>query len=314
MKTPNHKNLDNLLKISCFLLFLGRAWQFLFWDAPLRALLWDEDLMEKIVVNVFNVTWYDYVTNEKADMIIQGAIQTTGLFYLCMAIVSLFIHSNFRFGKALLGISSLSLLFLAFLYCKEKFYHHGQFFEYAIQFSLPVFLLIITYYRKQVAKANFILFIKIAVALTFVSHGLYAIGFYPRPGIFIDMTINSLGVTEPVAHQILLIAGILDFIAAIGLFLNRIAKPFIIYCIVWGLLTAVARTWANIQIDFPDLAILSQYLPQTLYRLPHGLLPVALLISSASGARTHTQTNSSDLSSSSDFDPSVVSTPLHKTV
>lgn len=272
------KNTYNLLKISCFLLFIGRAWQFLFRDAPLRALLWDEELMEGLITSVFNITWQEYVTSPATDLLIQSAIRTTGLFFLLMAGVVLFLQPKFKPGKILLIVSSFILLFLAFLYCKEKFYHHGQFFEYSIQFSLPIFLLVATYFRDRISKVQFTLYLKIAIALTFVSHGLYAIGFYPRPGVFVDMTINSIGVSEPVAHQLLFVAGILDFVAAVGLFMPKIAKPFIIYCVIWGLLTALARTWANLQADYFSFEILSQYLPQTLYRLPHGLLPAVLLL------------------------------------
>jgi len=184
-----------------------------------------------------------------------------------MAIISFRLTEKFRMGRALLVLSSLSLSFLAILYCKEKFYHVGQFFEYAIQILTPLFLLLTIYYPDKVFSKKFSIGIKLAIASTFIAHGMYAIGYYPRLGVFVDMTINSIGVSESIAHLILKIAGILDIVAAVSLFLNRYSQVFILYCVVWGLLTAIARSWANINPDPLNWSLFHQYLPQTLYRL-----------------------------------------------
>jgi len=42
-----------VLRISCCCLLVGRAWQHLFWDAPFRAFLWDEHLLQGIVEGFF---------------------------------------------------------------------------------------------------------------------------------------------------------------------------------------------------------------------------------------------------------------------
>ncbi|MEL6558132.1 MAG: hypothetical protein AAFQ94_08105 [Bacteroidota bacterium] len=278
MLTSNDRLIIKILKISCFVLFFGRAWQFLFWDAPLRALLWDQELLEGLITTVFDINWEEYVTSSTVDLLIQGVIKATGVFYLLMAIFSLFIKDQIKIGKHLLMIASASFAFLAFLYCKEKFFHIGQFFEYSIQILTPTLLLIAIYYPAELAKNRFQLSIKIAIALTFICHGLYAYGFYPRPGVFIDMTIGSLKISENSAHELMYVAGILDFIAAAGIFLKRNSLIFITYCVVWGTVTALARTWGNLNFDSNQLAIIHQYLPQTLYRLPHGLIPLVLLI------------------------------------
>lgn len=278
MLTSNNSLVIKILKVSCFLLFFGRAWQFLFWDAPLRALLWDQELLEGLITSIFSISWEEYVTSSTVDGFIQGAIKITGAFYLCMAILSLLIKSQIKIGKYLLLLASGSFAFLAFLYCKEKFFHIGQFFEYSIQILTPILLLIAIYYPEELVKNRIQLSVKIAIALTFICHGLYAYGFYSRPGVFIDMTIGSLKISENSAHQLMYAAGILDFIAAVGIFLKRNSLVFIIYCVIWGTLTALARTWGNLNFDSNQLAIIHQYLPQTLYRLPHGLIPMILLV------------------------------------
>jgi hypothetical protein len=168
---------------------------------------------------------------------------------------------------------SVSLAFLAFLYSKERFYHIGQFFEYTIQFLLPLFFLYALTGRINLFRL--LLSMKIAIALTFTAHGLYAVGVYPLPGVFTDMLIITLGVSETTANQMLYLAGVLDFTVSICLFIPRLSKYAALYAVLWGGLTALARTCGNFHPDFP-LASLHQNLHETLYRMPHMLVPLAV--------------------------------------
>ena len=264
------------LRLATFMLFAGRAWQHLFWDAPFRALLWDQDVMENLVLFLRGGTWQEYVTSESADRFIQHTITGFGVFYAFMAIITLFVDSR-RLAKLtwLYILSSVALVFLAFLYSKEKFFHAGQFFEYAIQFMLPLFFCYGLTLRIKPAKL--LLLMKIAIALTFTAHGLYAIGYYPQPGVFVDMIINIFNVSEVTTKSILQIAGILDFVVSIAIFIPYISKYSLMYAVLWGGLTALARTWANFYIAFP-LDSLHQNLYETIYRLPHMLVPLAALL------------------------------------
>jgi hypothetical protein len=272
-KHSNIQLVQVILRLATFLLFAGRAWQHLFWDAPFRALLWDQNTMEGIVLFFRGGTWQEYVTSPVTDRFIQSAITGFGIFYALMALVTLFILGKHRKQfLALYILSSVSLAFLAFLYTMEKFYHAGQFFEYAIQIMLP---LLFWYTLKQRANlSGLLLAIKTAIALTFSAHGLYATGFYPQPGVFVDMFISILRVSETAAVKMLFVAGILDFVVSVALFVPRLAKYALLYAALWGGLTAVARTWANFYFDFA-LSSLHQNLYETLYRLPHMLVPLA---------------------------------------
>lgn len=229
--------------------------------------------MENIVLFFRGGTWQEYVTSAATDRNIQITITVFGVFYALMALVTLVIRS--RHIKQFLWLyifSSVSLAFLAMLYTMEKFYHVGQFFEYAIQFTLP--LLFWYMLTQRISPARLLLGMKIVIALTFSAHGLYAAGFYPQPGVFVDMFISILYVSEPVAVKMLFIAGILDFVVSVALFVPRLARYALIYAALWGGLTAVARTWANFYIDFP-ISSLHQNLYETLYRMPHMLVPLA---------------------------------------
>ncbi|AXT61124.1 hypothetical protein D1816_12460 [Aquimarina sp. AD10] len=268
--------LISILRISTFLIFLGRAYQHLVWDPPYRTLLWDEAILKGIVENVFNTSWHEYVTSLAADTGIGLFTKTVGVLYLLCAIVALFIKPNMkRLGKAFLLGGSFGLLILAILYCKEKFLHVGQFFEYMIQFMSPVLFYMVLFTTIEFKKIRLIALI--AIALTFSCHGLYAVGYYPRPGTFIDMTLNTLPISEPSAHAMLKIAGILDFVIAIAIFIPRISYPALIYAFIWGGLTAIARLVGHFHIEFLWNSF-NQWTWEVLIRLPHALIPLFVMI------------------------------------
>ena len=267
-----HKQLL-LFKISVFLIFIGRAWQHLFWDAPFRSFFWDESLLKPIVENFLGTEWQSYATSPKTDKNIQLGIQFNGYLYLISSIASLILSKkNIKFIKPIIFLGGISLVILAILLTKEKFYHTAQFFEHSIQFSAP-FILIYIFSKREPLKNKLIHILKIIIAFTFLAHGLYAFGFYPVPGNFIDMVIQIFGCSEDTAKSFLYIAGILDFVIAALIFIPKIDKYVLYYAVIWGLLTAAARLVANFQWDFPIQSI-HQYMYQVLYRLPHGLIPL----------------------------------------
>lgn len=264
-----------VLRVSAFTVFIGRAYQHLFWDAPFRVLLWDQDLLEGLVASLFNVTWNEYATSPMVDAAIDTSIRVFGVFYLVCALLSVFIgKKHFKLGKVFL-VGSGALTFLSLLYCKEKFFHIGQFFEYSLQIASPV--LLYGFLFEKISKKKILLVGFIASGLTFVCHGLYAIAYYPRPGTFVDMTIRLLQVEEPVAHLFLWLAGLLDFIVVIGLFLKLTRTQCLLYMIAWGTLTALARVISGVYISF-FWTTLHQNLMETVFRLPHGLIPLVLFL------------------------------------
>ncbi|MBW1295913.1 DoxX-like family protein [Aquimarina litoralis] len=265
-----------LLKACVFLIFIGRAYQHLFWDAPYRTFFWDESTLKPIVEGLFNVPWQEYVTSIHTDDMIQTGIKINGILYSLAAISSLLINkNNLKWSRIPIIIGGISLVILTLLMTKEKFYHVAQFFEHSIQFGLPFVLLY--FYSQKFHLKRFVTTLKILIAFTFFSHGLYAFGFYPVPGKFVDMVIQILGFSEENAITFLYIAGILDFIIAVFIFVPRLQKYSLWYAFTWGLLTAFARIVANFYWDFP-LQSVHQYIHEVLYRLPHGLTPLLVLM------------------------------------
>ncbi|MEZ4960675.1 MAG: hypothetical protein R2830_12715 [Saprospiraceae bacterium] len=262
-----------LLELSTFSVFIGRAWQHILWDAPYRELFWDANWMQGIVETLTPFTWEEYVTSPQVDMFIQGFNTVIGILYLLCAVASFFIKKIPQL-KWLLWAGAASLVFLAFTYLKDHFFHTGQFFEYTLQFGSP--LMLTAAVLKGKISDQLIYWMKIAVALTFACHGLYAIGYYPRPGYYTEMTMNILGLDNDSAVTLLKIAGILDFVVAAGIFFpGKYARIVLAYAICWGFLTAAARIVGNFFWQFP-LDSLSQWVHEAVYRAPHFLIPLLL--------------------------------------
>ncbi|MEM8524677.1 MAG: hypothetical protein AAGG68_08535 [Bacteroidota bacterium] len=269
-----------LLQAAAFTVFLGRGLQHLLYGAPYRTLLWDEAWMSWLVEGIFQTPWSDYVTNAAVDENITIATKIIGVFYLLCALISLFLKKLPRFFGHFLPIGAVGLIFLAFLYYKERFFQLAQFLEYSLQFGAPIFLY---WYNKSsnnqtIEQLNLLFFLKIAIATTFICHGLYAVGYYPRPGGFMEMVLNILSLPEAQVNQFLLFVGIMDFIVAVAIFLPRkIAIPAMMYIVFWGFMTTIARVWAYFQSDFWQETLL-RWLPESIMRFPHFLIPLVALL------------------------------------
>jgi len=250
---------------------VGRAWQHLRWDAPYRTLLWDEHLLHDFVENYFNISWQTYVS--QSDIYIQNFILAIGVLYLFFAVVSLLAQNHKPWQGNALKLASAMLLLLAFLYYKEKFSQFGQLIEYSLQIGTPLALYYAVFHGKN--TLSYRLFLKVIIALTFIGHGLYAMGYYAVPANFQQMMVNFFGLSEISARQLLVFAAYADFALAAAIFLPYLQKPFLLYAVFWGTTTAFARVVANLQTFMLSDAI-SQTWFEMAYRLPHGGIPLVL--------------------------------------
>jgi len=266
-----------ILQLAAFTVFLGRAYQHLFWDVPYRSLLWDEGLLRPLVESWFGVSWEDYVTNLSVDRSIVLVKQIVGGFLLlCAALVALgkktpvYLRWTWLLGAFFLAVQAL-------LIWKEKFYNAGQLMEYTLQVGSPVFFYWLLR-RKGDLRADMLWVFRIAIALTFIGHGLYAIGYYPRPGYFIFMVMRSLDVSDTFAVELLTVAGVADFIVALLILLpvRSLVVIGLSYCVIWGFLTTLARIWAYWTLNF-WWDSLHQWGYETVFRFPHFLVPLAVL-------------------------------------
>lgn len=253
---------------------IGRAYQCIFWDIPIRSLVWNEEWMTSIVSGILELSWEDYLKHPNGDTTIQVLVSTLG--YTLLVVAALVVLKIKRWlTDTGLFISFFVLVFIAFLYHLEKFQTAGQFLEYSLQFLCP---LLLWYYFKNGITKRWILALKVAIALTFISHGLYALGFYPVPANFVSMTIQILPLGNEAAVQFLYIIGIVDILFSIGLFLKGfIFRISIWYCMIWGTLTTSARIVANVDLsNFGET--MHQWWFESMYRLPHVLIPLLLYL------------------------------------
>ncbi len=270
------KNIIFYLKLATVVVFIGRGYQYLFFGAPFRTLLWDEDLLRPMVESWFGISWNDYATNLIVDQWIDTSIQINGVLFLLAALATIFIkQSNKKLLRIPIFLGGAALAFLAFLTLKERFYQWGQFFELSIQLGIPFVLLYAI--KKNVSISRITIVLKLLVGFTFIAHGLYAVGYYAVPGHFIDMTISTFGVNESLARMFIKVAGILDFVISILIFVPKVSKYALLYAFVWGTITALARVVSFYNPDFIN-ASFHQTLYLVCYRLPHGIVPLLILL------------------------------------
>ena len=265
-------------------MFIGHSWLCFNGQMPLRALLWDENIMSGIITRLSGQDWNWWVTSLEIDEKISYCVMIQGFIFLFFAALSL-IPIRKKSYRYIYLVSVINLVFLAFLKYLDNRIGIGNLLEHATQFTCPLVLFLFT------AKGDFSksteLLAKVSVALTFIFHGLFAINFghdwawlnHSRPGHFTEMVMLCLGIhEESSANQILFIAGILDFLAAILIFTKRkLIKMSLLYMILWGLLTSIARPWAH----FNKSSIresLNNWIPEMLLRTPHFAIPLCLLL------------------------------------
>ena len=224
----------------------------------------------KPIVVLFGSSWDAYSNSVHVD-------QYLALFSKCFAValIGIVFYVLYRRSISFVLTLGITMIFVGFalLNWKEHFYHLPFLMEQAIACSTP-YLLYASYQRKFDPWL-----INVAIATTFVGHGVYALNLLEIPGDFVQMVMNVFNVTEDSARSMLKVIGVLDFLAALLLFLpqRKIASVAIYYCIIWGLLTAFARLAGHYHAEF-GIHTLDEYWHETIIRLPNGLVPLWLLL------------------------------------
>lgn len=248
--------------------------------------------MEALVNHVLDISWQEFVSSAAWDKRIQMFVQLLGVLHLACGIVCILtLYYRKKFLNHLIIIGSVAMGFLSVLYFIEKFFRAGELMEYTLQWSSPLMFYFLV--SNNLSLPRVLLLMKAAIALTFVGHGLYAIGYYPMPGHFIDMVIMSLNINEQQAIVLLTLAGWLDIIVSVLLFIPSTERHAALYAAVWGGLTAAARLWANFDVNLAGDS-LSQWVPEMLVRVPHALVPLALYVGVRS-MKNNTGVNKSNL-------------------
>ncbi len=270
-KCHRHAQLLLILRICFTAVLLSRAYQAWYFDLPLRAIFWDQSLW-KPFLNWTDQTWSDWLGffTDARIVVFQKVISMVWL----LSATVVWLNIPLRKMRWLLVLSLVFYLLLIITSGKDNFYRLGQFFEFTLQFWVVAFMAFRDYLKPYFWRDTALL----ALLLTFGAHGFYALGFYPRPGHFVQMTVSSLGVSEAQAYIFLNIAGIMDLLLVPAVLLKgpwRLAG--MAYASFWGFMTSVARLWAYWD-PVEWMVFLHQWLPQFGFRTAHFLVPLVLLL------------------------------------
>lgn len=138
--------------------------------------------------------------------------------------------------------------------------------EHSLMITMP---LLYAFYSECKFYINFL---KLVTALTFVGHGIYALGFWGVPSHFIEMVIHILPFNSSQATEFLFIVGLFDLIAAVLIFTKeKFVFYSIIYMITWGFLTSIARPIYLFNTN-SVLGVIG-----FLQRVPHFIVPIVIL-------------------------------------
>jgi len=154
-------------------------------------------------------------------------------------------------------------------------YEFAMAIEHVLQMGTPILFLMA--FRKQELSQTWFHLATILAAMTFLGHALYAIGFHTVTLNFKLMTQGLLGIGEKGSIVFLAVVGWLDIVAAVGVFIKPARIPSLLYMIVWGGLTALARVASHFNAD-SDYFGLDPWMVETLVRTPHWLIPALLLV------------------------------------
>lgn len=275
MKGSLPRYITNILRLSVLLVLIGRGYQHLFFALPYTIFHSDghENAFLAYISEGFQVlTDLSGLTPQVWWSLFGIAV---GLFFIITAALIYWPNVSYRITHPILIISSILLFFLSFTYFLAKGFHVGQWVEYTSQTIAPLLIVLV---QRGIATQKFLILLKIAIACTFVGHGLFALGVHPIPDNYLEMVGANLGVNASQAKDLLFAAGVLDVMVGIGIFLPTYGHWFLSYAVWWGFITSLARVTTQISLYGLSFITLHESLFKFLFRTPHFLFALIVLL------------------------------------
>jgi hypothetical protein len=262
-----------VIRLGAFLCFAGWTWVHWYWEGPYGILIWQDSTYE--LARRFGIDWDQFVGSGANDGFVQKWLARISWLYLLCAILTLTVRKKAWIQMVtLLGGSGL-LVVLSYAKYVASQCQLPTFVEHGGQMLMPVLLVLAialgVRHRATVVTAM------IAFVMTFAGHGSYAIGIWPTPATFYGMTCVILHVEYETAQTILHVAGILDMIVCLGIFIAPLRRSCALYGAVWGFLTAIARPVAGMSWSLNYWGA-DQFLHEAVLRAPHYLIPLYLFL------------------------------------
>lgn len=280
----NKQNINHFLRVSASFMFFGRFWEHFRWLGPYRDFFYNpRGFIIKFITSFTGENLTEIYNNHYYENIIIFFSKGLGIVFLISGIIILFYDKLYRL-KFIVYIALIGLIINYFgILMGKHFDMWGIFFEHLSQFTSPI-LFLYSVNNKFYSK-NIIYLAQVSISITFIGHGLFAVGYYPQPGNFADMVIIGFNLEEETARFFLIIIGWLDFVFGFVLlipfwFLRRkiianIFNLFLWYGIIWGGLTAIARFYVPFSKDL-FFSNISQDLHEVFIRFPHFITPLVI--------------------------------------
>ncbi len=262
-----------ILRLGSFFCFAGWTWVHFYWEGPYGVLLWQDTAYA--VADQMGIGWDEFVGTGGDDGLIQKWVGRIGWLYLACTILTLTVKKGAWVQMALLfgGCGLLTILSYAKYLSAQR--QLPMFIEHGGQMLVPALLVLALIFG--VRHRTTITVAMVAVIMTFAGHGAYALGWiWPTPANFYGMTTVILHVEYETARSFLRIAGVLDFVICIGLFIPALRTPSAIYAAAWGFLTAIARPVAGMSTGLNYWGA-DQFIHEAVLRAPHYLIPLYLV-------------------------------------
>jgi len=222
------------------------------------------------------VSWEAFAGTGANDGLLQKWLGRLWIPYLVCTILCFTVTKKARFQIASLAVGGILLILLSYAKFVKAQYQLPMFIEHGGQMLMPVILIFAV--SLGIRHRATVITAMIALIMTFVGHGTYALGLgWPTPANFYGMTSVILGVGQETAGLFLGIAGVLDLVVCVGIFIPKIRRASALYAVAWGLLTALARPVAGMSMDLNYWGA-DQFLHETVLRAPHFLIPLYLYL------------------------------------
>lgn len=267
-------SLELVLRVAAVSLLGAEVWIHLIQEPPYSAFLWDPLYFEWAVKIITGGEWRDYLMGPGGDSAVRICTKTMTVLLALGFGAAIFINKSRFWLRWPLYLSSAILLFISFCKFLSVGYQVPMLLEHTLRIITPV--LLVWMVRDGFSRTLY-LGMMIATALTFMSHGFYALGLgVSVPGHFIDMTMETLGFSESGARVYLQVAGLLDQLMVIGFLIPILRQWALLYGTFWGFITSLARLTSYVRFDVLLGMTMIAYLPQFFVRAPHFLVPLIL--------------------------------------
>ncbi|MFC7337855.1 hypothetical protein ACFQY0_11755 [Haloferula chungangensis] len=262
-----------ILRVATVFLFAARGFLYLTNHGPLSVFFWNQDWLEVGVFRFLGLDWETYAAN--SEVVILSTQKSMGWLFISAAAVACFVSpTRNRWASGVVLGGAVFLIPYWLLAWVETDYRLPMFLEHFLQWMTP--LLLVGYGRLP--RMLWCGLAWLAVSCTFVGHGHYAIGLgVPVTNDYINLCIAILHCNADTAKTLLAWVGWVDLALPVLILLPWLRVPALGYMALWGVMTAIARIvghWTPAE----DYYGLHPWLAEAIVRLPHGLVPLTLLV------------------------------------